>query len=128
MFRQIDPVSNMPTNSAILGLLLSAVWLVYFYGANLTDPWFLLLLLRLLGLPIVTLYAMYLPIFVSFMRKEADLPVLKRFVPAGPGPVRQPLHDLRRLLRPASLVAYPEHLRRGHAGRGLLPLKGSAHR
>lgn len=80
MFRQIDPVSNMPTNSAILGLLLSAVWLVYFYGANLTDPWFGFFCFDSSELPIVTLYAMYLPIFVSFMRNEGDLPVLTRFV------------------------------------------------
>lgn len=80
MFRQIDPVSNMPTNSAILGLLLSAVWLVYFYGANLTDPWFGFFCFDSSELPIVTLYAMYLPIFVSFMRNEGGLPVLTRFV------------------------------------------------
>ncbi len=80
MFRQIDPVSNMPTNSAIFGLLLSAVWLVYFYGANLTDPWFGFFCFDSSELPIVTLYAMYLPIFVSFMRNEGDLPVLTRFV------------------------------------------------
>lgn len=80
MFSQIDPVSNMPTNSAILGLLLSGVWLVYFYGANLTDPWFGFFCFDPSELPIVTLYAMYLPIFVSFMRNEGDLPVLTRFV------------------------------------------------
>lgn len=80
MFSQIDPVSNMPTNSAILGLLLSAVWLVFFYGANLTDPWFGFFCFDSSELPIVTLYAMYLPIFISFMKKEADLPVLTRFV------------------------------------------------
>ncbi len=80
MFRQIDPVSNMPTNSAIFGLLLSAVWLVYFYGANLTDPWFGFFCFDPSELPIVTLYVMYLPIFVSFMRNEGDLPVLTRFV------------------------------------------------
>jgi APA family basic amino acid/polyamine antiporter len=80
MFSQIDPVSNMPTNSAILGLLLSAVWLVFFYGANLTDPWFGFFCFDSSELPIVTLYAMYLPIFISFMKREADLPVLTRFV------------------------------------------------
>ena len=80
MFSQIDPVSNMPTNSAIFGLLLSAVWLVYFYGANLTEPWFGFFCFDSSELPIVSLYAMYLPIFVSFMRNEGDLPVLTRFV------------------------------------------------
>jgi len=80
MFSQIDPVSNMPSNSAIFGLLLSAVWLVFFYGANLTDPWFGFFCFDSSELPIVTLYALYLPIFISFMRKEAGLPAFKRFV------------------------------------------------
>ena len=80
MFRQIDPVSNMPTNSAIIGLLLSAVWLVFFYGANLTDPWFGFFCFDSSELPIVTLYALYLPIFIAFMKKETDLPAFKRFV------------------------------------------------
>ncbi len=80
MFRQIDPVTNMPGNSAIFGLLLSAVWLVFFYGANLTDPWFGFFCFDSSELPIVTLYALYLPIFIAFMRKEADLSGFKRFV------------------------------------------------
>jgi APA family basic amino acid/polyamine antiporter len=79
-FRQIDPISNMPTNSAVIGLLLSAVWLVFFYGANLTDPWFGFFCFDSSELPIVTLYALYLPIFIAFMKKEADLPAFKRFV------------------------------------------------
>ena len=34
VFRQIDPITNMPTNSAIIGLLLCGMWLLYFFGAN----------------------------------------------------------------------------------------------
>ncbi|MDY0274741.1 MAG: amino acid permease [Desulfomicrobium sp.] len=79
MFTQIDAVTNMPTNSAIFGLLLSAFWLVYFYGANLTDPWFGFFCFDPSELPIVTLYAMYLPIFFM-MHKEKDLSVFKRLV------------------------------------------------
>lgn len=51
-----------------------------FYGANLTDPWFGFFCFDSSELPIVTLYALYLPIFIAFMRKEADLPGFKRFV------------------------------------------------
>ncbi|MEG0134243.1 MAG: APC family permease, partial [Clostridium sp.] len=40
IFKSIDETTGMPTNSAIVGLLLSCLWLVYFYGANLTTPWF----------------------------------------------------------------------------------------
>lgn len=80
MFKQIDNATNMPTNSAILGLLLSAFWLVYFYGANLTTPWFGFFCFDPSELPIVTIYALYIPIFVVFMKKESDFPAFKRFV------------------------------------------------
>jgi APA family basic amino acid/polyamine antiporter len=80
MYNQIDNATNMPTNSAVLGLLLCAFWLVYFYGANLTTPWFGFFCFDSSELPIVTIYALYIPIFAVFMKKEADLPVFKRYV------------------------------------------------
>ena len=40
MFRNIDPTTNMPTNSTVFGIFVSGLWLVYFYGANLTAGWF----------------------------------------------------------------------------------------
>lgn len=80
MFKQIDGITNMPTNSAILGLLLSAVWLVFFYGANLTTPWFGFFCFDSSELPIVTIYALYLPIFMSFMKKEVELSTFKRYI------------------------------------------------
>ena len=82
---QVDKSTNMPSNSAIFGVLLSGVWLVYFYGANLTEPWF-----GTVGIfnfsfdsseiPIVTIYALYIPIFLMMMKKEKDLSVWKRFI------------------------------------------------
>jgi APA family basic amino acid/polyamine antiporter len=80
MYRQIDNATNMPTNSAVLGLLLSAFWLVYFYGANLTTPWFGFFCFDPSELPIVTIYALYIPIFVVFMKKEANLSTFKRYI------------------------------------------------
>ena len=60
--------------------MLSAIWLVYFYGANLTKPWFGFFCFDSSELPIVSLYAMYLPIFVVLMQRERDLSAFKRFV------------------------------------------------
>ncbi|MCB2354637.1 APC family permease [Clostridium estertheticum] len=83
IFKQIDSETNMPTNSSILGLLLCAIWLVYFYGANLTDPsksWFGFFCFDSSELPIVTIYALYIPIFIMMMKKEKDLNLFKRFV------------------------------------------------
>ncbi|MBW9154109.1 APC family permease [Clostridium estertheticum] len=83
IFKQIDSETNMPTNSSILGLLLCAIWLVYFYGANLTDPsksWFGFFCFDSSELPIVTIYALYIPIFIMMMKKEKDLNSFKRFI------------------------------------------------
>ncbi|HHY26605.1 MAG TPA: amino acid permease [Desulfitobacterium dehalogenans] len=81
VFKNIDTNTNMPTNSAILGLLFSGGWLLYFFGANLVPvPWFGPFSFDSSELPIVTLYAMYIPIFMMIMKKEQTLGVFKRFV------------------------------------------------
>ncbi|MDR2896042.1 MAG: APC family permease [Propionibacteriaceae bacterium] len=85
VFASIDKSTNMPTNSGILGLLLSAVWLLYFFGAIITTisgnaPWFGPFSFDTSELPIVTIYALYIPIFIMMMRKERDLGAFKRFV------------------------------------------------
>ncbi len=106
VFKQIDDTTNMPTNSAIIGLALCAIWLFYFYAANLgmlftssysaeSANW----IIRFLGnldtatntyivnwfsfdsseLPIVAIYAMYIPIFIN-MLKLKELSVMQRVV------------------------------------------------
>ena len=104
--KQVDPATNMPTNSGIVGLVLCAIWLFYFFIANLdtvlignysveSANW----LIKLLGtlntetnmyqvgwfafdsseLPIVALYAMYIPIFIKMIGLK-ELSVTKRIV------------------------------------------------
>ena len=81
LFRQIDPVTGMPNNSAVAGLLFSALWLVYFYGAALHTPgWFGWFSFDSSEMPIVTLYAMYVPIFLHLMRQGKGLNGFQRFV------------------------------------------------
>ena len=78
MFQTVDRITNMPTNASIIGLLLAGFWLVFFYGANLVQhPWFGWLSFDSSELPIVTVYAMYIPIFVKMMLKEKDLSFFK---------------------------------------------------
>ncbi len=82
-FAQIDKKTNIPHNSAIFSLMMCAVWFVYFVllGAGLFD-------FGVIGkyafdsseLPIITLYALYIPILISMMIKEKELNPLKRFV------------------------------------------------
>ena len=80
LFRQVDPVTNMAGNSALASLGLSALWLVYFYGANVGGPWFGPFSFDSSELPIITLYGMYVPMFIQLMRKGTDLSPFRRFV------------------------------------------------
>ncbi len=70
MFRNIDPTTNMPTNSTVFGIFVSGLWLVYFYGANLTAGWFGPFCFDSSELPIITLYALYIPIYFSLMKRN----------------------------------------------------------
>lgn len=79
-FSQVDNVTNMPTNSSIFGLLLCSFWLLYFYGANLTAPWFGPFCFDTSELPIITLYGAYIPIFLNLMKREKSFSTLNRFV------------------------------------------------
>lgn len=80
MFKQVDPYTNMPTNSSVFGLLLAAFWLLYFYGANLGGGWFGKFCFDSSELPIVTVYAMYIPMFIQFIRISKDLNVFDRYI------------------------------------------------
>ena len=81
MFSQVDKATNMTSNSAIWGLFVCGFWFLFFYGANLTEKgWFGLFNFDSSELPIVTVYAMYIPMMIMWMKKEKDLGVMKRFV------------------------------------------------
>lgn len=81
MFSALDKTSNMPTNSSFVGILLTALWLMFFYGANLVEKsWFGPFSFDSSELCIVSIYALYIPIFVMMMVKEKDLHPVKRFV------------------------------------------------
>ena len=77
---QVADKVNMPINASIAGLVLCGTWFTYFYGANLTKPWFGFFSFDASELPIVTIYALYLPIFVMIMVKEKSFGGFKRFV------------------------------------------------
>ena len=80
IFRSLDPHTNIPNNSSLVGLLAVGFWLFFFYGANLTSGWFGVFNFDSSELPIITLYGLYIPIFINFMRKEKDMGVFRRFV------------------------------------------------
>ncbi len=80
---QVDKKTNMPHNSSIVALFACAVWFAYFifagaglfqwetvnkYGFDSSE------------LPIITLYALYIPILIAMMVKEKELHPIKRFL------------------------------------------------
>lgn len=80
VYSQVDKITNMPTNSGLIGLLLCSLWLFFFYGANLTDSLFGRFGFDSSELPIVVLYLFYIPMFIMFIKKEKDLSILKRMI------------------------------------------------
>ncbi len=78
MFKTVDPASGMAVNSAVFGLLSSVLWLIYFYfGAILNS--FGPLMFDSSELPIITLYALYIPIYIALMKRR-DLSLFRRRV------------------------------------------------
>ena len=80
LFKQVDGYTNMPTNSSIIGLALASFWLFYFYGACLGGGWFGNFSFDSSELPIITVYGMYIPMFIQFMRISTDLKPFSRYV------------------------------------------------
>ena len=80
MFDQLDEKTNMPANSAVFALMVTAAWFLYFYASNLACLWEGPFVFDSTELPIITIYLMYLPMLIQWMRKEKDLGVGKRFV------------------------------------------------
>ena len=80
MFSQVDANTNSPTNSSVFALMATAIWFLYFYLSNLACVWTGPFVFDPTELPIVTLYLMYMPMFIQWMRKETDLPFVKRFL------------------------------------------------
>ena len=95
LFGQVDKVSNMATNSAVMALVFSAFWGLYFYITNLAGAFNGLTVFNgtvfesvpfvfdCTELPVVTLYGMYVPLFIQWMRKEKGETVMRRFIIPG---------------------------------------------
>lgn len=80
LFKQLDGYTNIPTNSALYALLVIAAWFVYFYFSNLAGTWSGVFVFDCTELPVLSIYCMYIPIFIQWMRKEKTENCLRRFV------------------------------------------------
>lgn len=80
IFSQVDSKTNMAHNSSVVGLLMCGFWGLYFYLANLAGTWQGAFVFDSSELPIITIYAMYIPIFIQWIRKQKDESALRRFI------------------------------------------------
>jgi len=79
IFSEVSPNTGIPHNSAFFSLFIIGFWILFYYGGPLCG-WFSPFTFDSSELPIVTLYGGYIPIFFMMMKKERDLPPIKRFV------------------------------------------------
>lgn len=81
IYSEVDKHTNMPTNSAIMALLLCILWLFFFYCSQLSDFSDKLGMFAFdpTELPIVTIYPFYIPIFFRMMTKK-DFKGFQRYV------------------------------------------------
>lgn len=76
-FGAIDPNTNSTKNSALLGFILSALWLLVWYG-NFAG-WFGKFM-DISELPIAFLYVIYISLYIWVMKKFGDSGIWSRFI------------------------------------------------
>lgn len=77
LFKQINPVTNSTSWSAIIGYFLSCFWLIVWYG-NFHGWWGQFM--DVSELPIAFLYVIYISIYIWVMKTFTDLGPLSRFL------------------------------------------------
>ena len=80
VYGQVDPKTNMPNNASILSLVIISAWFGYFFLATQLKTWTGIFVFDSSELPIITIYLMYIPMFIQWMRKEKGQNVLRRFI------------------------------------------------
>ena len=79
-FAAISEKSNMPVASAIIGFAISLVWMLQWEFGLIRGVLPAIISFENDELPIITLYAFYIPIFINMMRHSKDMHPVKRYV------------------------------------------------
>lgn len=78
---EVSKTVNMPVNSAVIAVVINAFWLFYFYGAVLMEkPLFGVFSFDLSELPIITIYALYIPMFIKVIKMHGREGVVKNVI------------------------------------------------
>ncbi|MGL1863947.1 MAG: APC family permease [Pseudodesulfovibrio sp.] len=76
-FKKVNPATNSTTHSALLGFVMSCIWLVVWFG-NFEGWWGQFM--DISELPIAFLYVIYISIYLWVMKTFTDLGFFSRFV------------------------------------------------
>lgn len=76
-FSKLNAKSKIPMNSGLVSLICVLFWLIAWYG-NFSGWWGIFL--DFSELPVVTTYALYIPIFIWLVKEIKDLNFFQRFV------------------------------------------------
>lgn len=82
---KLDKATEMPSNASMIGLAFNAFWLFYFFMANLTELSALdgvagMFMFDSTELPLICVYAFYIPVYIMLMVKGKEFGAFKRFV------------------------------------------------
>ena len=83
---KLDDATQMPSNASIVALVFNVAWLLYFFMANLSDVsgaatgFGANFLFDSTELPLICVYAFYIPVYIMLMVKGKGLNTFKRFV------------------------------------------------
>lgn len=77
---KLNEKSNMPVRSALIGFAISVVWMFQWEFGLIRGKLPAIISFENDELPIITLYAFYIPIFISMMIKSKGMHPVKRFV------------------------------------------------
>ncbi len=82
---KLDEATEMPSNASMIGLAFNAFWLFYFFMANLSSFSSLegigsIFLFDSTELPLICVYAFYIPVYIMLIKKGKELGAFKRFV------------------------------------------------
>lgn len=79
-FAKVDEKTQMATNSAWFGILIAGLWYLYWQIFFIEGKGPSFFNWEPDELPIITLYAFYIPMFISLIVKGKDLGVIKRYI------------------------------------------------
>ena len=70
LFSQLMPPHSMPVASFVIGLLFGVIWLFFLFGSQISEePLFSSFSFDSSEMPVVTIYALYIPMFFMFIRR-----------------------------------------------------------